>query len=768
MDVLFVFDKETSFDSNYMRYLKRFVPSSLDVSFYFNGENTEELTNHVETVNPKVVVLMGYFDLKYRMESVYKETFVKNEVLKKLFDPFVSTSGKFGKILTMMGRHGRYYPFRIGKWFGWVTISFHPQWTQTYPGTFSVPVLKEEMSNLDHCCQTPPNEWVPEEVTAVVKEYFAKNDSRESLLECFGENEVVAWDIETTGLSPFEDRIISMAFASGKGFWCRTYTSETEIDFDELVSFLYKCKKVVVHNLPFEYLWLRVKSGKDILDIAWEDTMAIRRLHVDRPKLLSLEETLFEVFGFKLEGKEDRKNLVGKTPYELKVYNTLDSFYEWMLYECSIVKEEEKEEYNRLIRLSKNLAEMYVRGMVVDEPYLDRVLEDYQKQDEEIRYALMESEEVQNYGKEFNPNSSKQILEILLEEGMEVSTTQTKELSKLKNTFAENIVELRKLKKNMDTYVKNIQKSVGKDKLLHISMNPFFVVTGRLSSIWHNIPKRKDGTVRGCVIPKEGEVLVEIDYAQLEVRGFAMMTKDPVLIKQIFEDFDMHGYWADRFLEAFPSIEKNLKKEYGFKTSKEVRKYFRGTQKTDFVFSSFYGAYWKNCLHRIELTTKTKLKESVVESFQKELFTTYKKVVPWQNREIDFYNRHGYVNLITGRRRMGPSTKNEFLNSLIQGPSSDIVTRSGCIIAEKAVKEEKPYLVPNIIIHDALKFRFPVDVAEESIKEVVRIMVDLHYSWINVPLKVEVTWGFRWNEMETYGEYSTLNFPDLKSKLVNC
>ena len=762
MDYLFVFDRETTYDENYKRFIKRYLKEDDSCVFFFHGENEEELLKTIQEIDPKIVVCVGYFDLKHRLETTYKNSYLKNKSFELLLDKYITSSGKYGKSLNVSTRHGRYYHLTVGNWSGYVTSIFHPVWMSQYPGTSAQIVFKKEMEKLSQYKNKSFIEWSHSDAVALMKEKLSKPSS----LDGFKDGEVVAWDIETTSLAPFTGEILSMSIVSDNHVWCERFEDEKDIPWDKIIEIFKRCSKVIVHNISFEYLWQITKSKKHPFDIPFVDTMALRRLEVESPKLLSLEESVFEVFGANLEGKDKRKNLKEMPTFELRLYNTLDSFYTLMLYYSFDEQYLQTEEFQRMMRLAKNLCEMWVRGMLIDKSFLKSLKIKYENDMEEIKKKIDESEEVKIFGEEFNPNSSVQIKKLAEVNQIDLQTTQKKEMVKLNNSFLNKIIELRELTKNLKTYTLNIEKSVIGEKL-HVSMNPYFVVTGRLSSIWHNIPKRKSKDVRGCVVADEESVLVEIDYAQLEARGFAMVTKDPVLTKQIFDDFDIHAYWANRFLEEFPTIYKNMMKEYGLKTEKEVKKYFRGTQKTDWVFSSLYGASWKNCWTRIQNTTKTKLSEKKVENLQHELLSPYKKITAWQQKMIHFYDKNGYVESITGRKRWGPMTKNEFLNTLIQGPSSDIVTRSACIITETALQEEKLYMIPLIIIHDALVFRIPLSVAEETVMRIIEMMVTPNYEWINVPLKVEATFGVRWSKMDDFGTFSTLDFPHLQPLLTN-
>jgi DNA polymerase I-like protein with 3'-5' exonuclease and polymerase domains len=127
-------------------------------------------------------------------------------------------------------------------------------------------------------------------------------------------------------------------------------------------------------------------------------------------------------------------------------------------------------------------------------------------------------------------------------------------------------------------------------------------------------------------------------------------------------------------------------------------------------------------------------------------------VKDWQETQIDFYNKYGYVECLTGRRRRGPLSVNKVLNSPIQGTAAEIVMDAMCRLSELNDWE----LQPEINIHDDLTWvRVPEKKVETIAEKIITVMLDVPFDWVNVPITVEASVGDNWMEMDEFGAFSS-------------
>src|SRR5207248_3323973 len=86
---------------------------------------------------------------------------------------------------------------------------------------------------------------------------------------------------------------------------------------------------------------------------------------------------------------------------------------------------------------------------------------------------------------------------------------------------------------------------------------------------------------------------------------------------------------------------------------------------------------------------------------------TFAVTADWQSRLIKDFDRLGYVQCLTGRRRRAPLRRNQILNSPIQGTTCDVVMDGMDRLSEMADNLGKEYLQPIMQIHDDLPFILP-------------------------------------------------------------
>ena len=343
-------------------------------------------------------------------------------------------------------------------------------------------------------------------------------------------------------------------------------------------------------------------------------------------------------------------------------------------------------------------------------------------------------------------------------------STDEEALNQLDIPELNDLLEIRKLKKVRDTYLDAfVREQV--NGYVHPSFNLHLVRTYRSSSDkpnFQNIPKRdKEAmqTVRKALYPRPGHQLLEVDYSGLEVRIAACYHKDPTMMRYINNaGADMHADIAEQIflIENFDKV--------GHKT-------LRDAAKNGFVFPEFYGDYYKNCA--AGLATKwgglpqgkwkpgqgIKIPEGClsdhliaqgIPSFQK--FTNHIKDIEedfwsnrfqayaeWRDRWWETYKKYGYIDMFTGFRCSGVMTRNEVINTPIQGAAFHCLLWA--LIEIDRIQQEEKWDTKIIgQIHDDIV----LDANPEELNHVLTVIkrvtcVDLPkaWPWIIVPLDID-------------------------------
>lgn len=604
-------------------------------------------------------------------------------------------------------------------------------------------------------------------------------------------------DIETVGLRPYPKHgsnldpvILTCALGSfnegvafpldhPEGGW----TANTRRRVWGLVGeFLLQSGKKIAHNLAFEQEWLLYHFGDPrILRLTeWADTMAQAHTLDERPGK-SLGDLTRQHLGFDLKSKStvDTKRLLEFPLISVLRYNGMDAKWVNPLYEIQAPMIQELKpyvvEYNRKIRLCPTLVMTQHKGMCVDFDYAEEMKEKLDAELAVILAKIAKCPEVKEYEKKFkafNPASPEDVIKLMRDichreevqksDGGESGDEEV--LSKIPASevpSAPLILEFRGVAKLLSTYVNPIidKKIVGLDNRVHTSYSSMRAVSGRLASEDPNIqnwPARKHKEIKGIICCPDGHWFIACDYGQIEARVIAMASEDPNLVKYLWSGYDIHGYWADRFLKLYPEIADwiiadVLQPGWDKKGDPDVtiRKAMRQEAKNKWVFPQFFGSDHRSCARNLNTP------DSVTEELSGEFWDEFAGVKIWQEKLLKKYEKNLYVETLDGRRRRGVMTKNEIINHPIQGSAASIVLAAMCDLSEKSLTLDDSDLQPVFNGHDDLSFYLPDQGLESKLEIITTEMCRHRFDYINVPLIVEVKGGHHWHDLNEIGVYKS-------------
>ena len=351
-------------------------------------------------------------------------------------------------------------------------------------------------------------------------------------------------------------------------------------------------------------------------------------------------------------------------------------------------------------------------------------------------------------GEEFNVNSGKQLQRILFDKlGLKpVRKTKTgystdmEVLSQLtsEHEIAGAILEYRQLAKLTGTYIDALPRLVDKvTGRIHTSFNQAVTATGRLSSSdpnLQNIPIRTElgRKIRSAFIPRQGNVLLDADYSQIELRIIAHLSGDESLLAAFRTGVDIHTSTAARI---------------GGVSEEEVDGEMRGRAKT-INFGVMYGMGARG------LARQLGIKVEEAKSFIEEYFERYPGVRDYIERSKEDVRSKGFAETLFGRRRMLPDIESDdgrvrsfseriAINMPIQGTAADMI-KVAMVGIDRAIAGSGLRSRMILQVHDELVFDVvpdELDTMRELVRELMEAAVEL-----DVPVKVDIGVGENWLE----------------------
>ncbi|MFA5029808.1 MAG: DNA polymerase I [Patescibacteria group bacterium] len=573
------------------------------------------------------------------------------------------------------------------------------------------------------------------------------------------------FDTETTGLDPFQNKLLGISFCWQEGEASYLTVRIIKNNLKELKKiFENKNVKKIGHNLKYDIEILE-KSGLKTNRLHF-DTMIASYVLNPGGRQHNLDTLAFVELGYQMQPIEE---LIGKGRGQISMaevpidkvcwYSCEDADLTFRLYQK--LKQELGEQgtegllENLEMPLVEVLATIETNGVKINDKILKKLSDDFAK-----KISAIEKNTWKLVGEKFNLASPLQLKQILFKklkiDGAGLAKTKTgistgaAELEKLAAWFRENkadekklkvinlLLEFRELSKLKSTYLDALPALINKvDGRVHTSFNQTVTATGRLSSSepnLQNIPIRTEtgGPIRRAFIAERGYKIMKADYSQIELRIVASLANDKKMLKIFESGGDIHTSTA-----AFI---------HGIKPE-EVTKEIRRTAK-EVNFGVLYGmGAWG-------LSQRTGISNTEAQKFISKYFSTFKEVKKWLDETIELAKERGYVETLYGRRRYLPEINSGVsqvrsgaermaVNMPIQGTAADLIK-----LAMIKIHKNLPHISPKakiiLQVHDELVFEVP----EKDIKKVAKFVREKMSSVIRLraPIEVEVSAGDNWGE----------------------
>ncbi len=296
------------------------------------------------------------------------------------------------------------------------------------------------------------------------------------------------------------------------------------------------------------------------------------------------------------------------------------------------------------------------------------------------------------------------------------------------------VLRYREIQKLQSTYIDGIRPLIV-GGIVHTTYNQTVTTTGRLSSAnpnLQNIPVRTDEgkELRKLFIAREGNILIDADYSQIELRLLAHFSKCAALVDSYRKGEDVHAATAARVFGVAPD---------------EVTPSMRRRAKV-VNFGIIYG------MSAFGLAKDLGCGASEAADFIAKYFELHPEVKEYMDGNVQKAKEEGFVTTILGRKRFIPELKSSSYNTRafgeraamnmpLQGSAADIIKIAMLRVFDRLQREGlKTRLV--LQVHDELLLDAPEEEAETAarlLKEEMEGAVAL-----DVPLIAEVSMGRSW------------------------
>jgi DNA polymerase-1 len=277
------------------------------------------------------------------------------------------------------------------------------------------------------------------------------------------------------------------------------------------------------------------------------------------------------------------------------------------------------------------------------------------------------------------------------------------------------VLDWRMLSKLKSTYTDTLQSAINAETgRVHTSYSIAGAATGRLASTdpnLQNIPIRTEEgrRIREAFVAEAGNVLVSLDYSQIELRILAHMADIPELKAAFRDGLDIHAMTASEMfgvpIEGMPA---------------HIRRQAKAIN-----FGVIYG------ISAFGLANNLRIARDDAKRFIDAYFERFPGIRGYMDRTRDFAQAHGYVETLFGRRIHTPE-----INA--KGPKAGFAYRQ----AINAPIQGSMLLQ----VHDELLFEVAEAAVEDTVAAVRRVMeaAAMPAVALEVPLVVDAGQGPNW------------------------
>lgn len=585
-------------------------------------------------------------------------------------------------------------------------------------------------------------------------------------------DQIIAIDTETTGLNPITDKMvgISLAVSETDGIYIpiRHKTGTIDLfggdtlapnqlsitDVHKVIYPILTNDKIIKigHNLKYDFHIL-ANEGWDISKITpFDDTMLMSYILHGTIHGHGLDELALKYLGhstikfaslFPPRTKNEDMHFDALPIETASKYAVEDACISYALYDKMHPELIQNEKLNHLYKtcdlpLMPVLLKLERIGVMADKQRLNQLSGVFHQQ-----LQKLESEIWELAGHEFNIASPKQLGIVLFDEmGLTANkkrSTDAETLNELmdEHVIIEKILSWRSIAKLAGTYADALPHQIASDGRIHTTYLQTSTNTGRLSSRdpnLQNIPIKTElgEEIRKCFIASPGNVLISVDYSQIQLRLLADIA-DIKTFKETFNNGDdIHSQTA--------------RKIFNIPSDQPVPKEMRRAAKT-VNFSIIYG------ISSFGLAGQLGIERHAAQSIINSYMAGLPEVKEYIDKTKEFALENACVYTPWGRKIELPEARNPrmrayamraAINAPIQGFEADLMRLAMVEIDKNIIQPNSDKIRMIMQVHDEMVFECNFAFAEqfaEKIKSAMENIVKL-----SVPLIAEYTIDTKWGK----------------------
>lgn len=392
------------------------------------------------------------------------------------------------------------------------------------------------------------------------------------------------------------------------------------------------------------------------------------------------------------------------------------------------------------------LSQMESKGILLDGNYLKLLSDRFHSELQAIEKEIFTSADTS-----INLKSPKQVGHLLFEKlnlpgikktktGYSTDSSVLEKLDALNLSPIPNLLlQYREIDKLLSTYVNSLPELIQNDGRIHTTYHLAIASTGRLTSESPNLQNIPIKTKRGQLlrkgfIAKPGYSLIAADYSQIELRILTHYCQDKAMLNAFSQGKDIHRQTAAEVFSMAPD-----------KITDEQRNYAKAIN-----FGLIYGQ------SSFGLAETLNIDQSRARDFIKRYFEKFSSVKIYLDQLREFCEKNGFAQTYLGRKRFLPDIKSSnrmlkaqaermAINTPVQGTAADLMKIAMVHLFQK-MKLQFPDSNMLLQVHDEIIIESPeadVIAVANLTKQVMESALAL-----SVPLKVEVSHGKNWLEMD--------------------
>ncbi|UPH71843.1 DNA polymerase I [Abyssibius alkaniclasticus] len=385
------------------------------------------------------------------------------------------------------------------------------------------------------------------------------------------------------------------------------------------------------------------------------------------------------------------------------------------------------------------LAQMERHGILVDRDHLSRMSNSFAQ-----KMAQLEDEIHGLAGGRFNVASPKQLGEILFDQmglaGGKKGKTDAystgadvlEDLAAEGHELPARVLDWRQMAKLKSTYTDALQTHINAETgRVHTSYSIAGANTGRLASTdpnLQNIPVRTEEgrRIREAFVAAPGNVLVSLDYSQIELRILAHIAEIDSLRQAFADGHDIHAMTASQMFNVpIEGMDPAIRRQ-----AKAIN------------FGVIYG------ISGFGLARNLRIPRAEAQAFIDTYFERFPGIREYMDSTVEFGKAHGYVQTLFGRKihtpeigAKGPQAgfaKRAAINAPIQGTAADIIRRAMIRMPEAIAKLPARMLLQ---VHDELLFEVEESAVDDTIAAARRVMEGANLPAVDLAVKMTVESG---------------------------